>query len=247
MKKNLFPYLSETPTAAGNKSFFRTGPVSLNRNAVYVENTTFNHCYVLYETEADAELRSRRDQVFAAIRKIDFRAALNVMGYDALMDFASSMQRWANGLDFVDSPNYHPQTVQALEQVFRDDEEHRFRLLDRMRQDCEYYLGNGNRCPKHLWAKKETDQIMHMKELWASFHEDKKPQWLSWEDILRYEKAMCPQPMLDELYALTLREQDGEILSDDEKDRYLILYRWLHRLGVEIPFGVEIRKGGKNG
>ena len=223
-----------------NERYDKDPQIDVNGNAVYDEITTYDRCYALYETKEDAELRSSRDQILAVLHKIDFRAVLSAMSYDALVDFSKSMRRWAEDLDFVNKPNYHPQTLQSLAQVFHADEERRYRLLDRMRQDCEYYLGGGNRCPKHLWAKKETDQIMYMKELWRSFPEDKKPEWLSWENILHYEKEMCPQPMLAELYALTLREQDGEVLSDDEKDRYLILYHWLCRLDVEIPFGVEI-------
>ncbi len=34
-----------------------------------------------------------------------------------------------------------------------------YMLLDRMRLDCEYYLGYGNRCAKYLWAGNEKDQI----------------------------------------------------------------------------------------
>lgn len=28
----------------------------------------------------------------------------------------------------------------------------RYQMLDRMRQDCEYFLGCGNRVTKYLWA-----------------------------------------------------------------------------------------------
>ena len=28
----------------------------------------------------------------------------------------------------------------------------RYMMLDRLRVDCEYFLGNGNRNEKHLWA-----------------------------------------------------------------------------------------------
>ena len=35
-----------------------------------------------------------------------------------------------------------------------------------------------------------TDQIGYMKALWNSFPEDGKPEWLTMEQILNYEKQM---------------------------------------------------------
>ena len=63
-------------------------------------------------------------------------------------------------------------------------------LLDRLRCDCEYYLGFGNRNKKHLWALDEEDHIASMKELYNKIPENKKPEWLKYEDILEYEKQM---------------------------------------------------------
>lgn len=64
-----------------------------------------------------------------------------------------------------------------------------YQLLGRLVQDCEYYLGNGNRAKKHLWAGDEVSQIEKMKELYAGFAE--KPKWITSADIERYEAAMC--------------------------------------------------------
>lgn len=69
----------------------------------------------------------------------------------------------------------------------------RYMMLDRMRQDCDYYLGYGNRNAKQLWAGDEKAQIENMKALWNSFPEEDKPEWLTWEDILEYEKQMCKE------------------------------------------------------
>lgn len=65
-----------------------------------------------------------------------------------------------------------------------------YQMLARLQMDCGYYLGNGNRCTKHLWAGDEQKQIEEMKKLWNSFSEDKKPEWISWEQILAYENEM---------------------------------------------------------
>lgn len=66
----------------------------------------------------------------------------------------------------------------------------RYRLLSRLQMDCNYYLGNGNRNVKYLWAENEADQIEVMKELHESFSDEDKPEWLTWDDILNYESQM---------------------------------------------------------
>ena len=65
-----------------------------------------------------------------------------------------------------------------------------YQMLGRLQSDCEYYLGYGNRNNKHLWAGNEQEHINEMKKLYKSFTDDKKPEWLTWEDILNYEKRM---------------------------------------------------------
>ena len=66
-----------------------------------------------------------------------------------------------------------------------------YQMLDRLRSDCDYYLGYGCRNPSRLCGNSEKEHIEEMKRLWLSFSEDEKPQWLPWEKILQYEKAMC--------------------------------------------------------
>jgi len=68
-----------------------------------------------------------------------------------------------------------------------------YMMLDRLRSNCDYYLGYGNRCAKHLWAGNEQDQINEMKKLYNSFPDDQKPEWLTYEQILDYEKAMIKE------------------------------------------------------
>ena len=71
------------------------------------------------------------------------------------------------------------------------DEKFRYMMLSRLKQDCDYFLGNGNRSIKYLWAGSEKDQIQEMKTRHNAFTDDKKPEWLTWGDILRYEALMC--------------------------------------------------------
>ena len=87
------------------------------------------------------------------------------------------------------------------------DETFRYQMLDRMRSDCEYYLGNGNRYSKHLWAGNEHTHILYMKALWNSFPREGKPEWLSMEEICDYEKKMTEKKpsLADKLQAAEAR------------------------------------------
>lgn len=67
-----------------------------------------------------------------------------------------------------------------------------YMLLSRLQQDCEYYLGCGNRAKKHLWAGDEVSQIQKMKELYNALPE--KPEWLTLERIEQYEAEMVNAP-----------------------------------------------------
>lgn len=85
----------------------------------------------------------------------------------------------------------------SISELLSHDETFRYRMLSRMKMDCNYYLGNGNCYPGHLWAQNEYNQILYMKALWNSFPEDGKPEWLSMEQICEYEKKMLDkQPSL---------------------------------------------------
>ncbi len=66
----------------------------------------------------------------------------------------------------------------------------KYMLLDRMKMDCNYYLGNGNRLKKYLWSGDEKEHIENMKALWNSFPEDGKPERLTMEQIENYEKQI---------------------------------------------------------
>lgn len=63
-----------------------------------------------------------------------------------------------------------------------------YMLLDRLRSDNDYFLGNGGRSEKHLWAGNVDDQIAKMRELWNGL--DEKPEWLTEEQIDDYERRM---------------------------------------------------------
>jgi hypothetical protein len=68
------------------------------------------------------------------------------------------------------------------------DDKFKYMMLSRLQSDNEYYLGNGNRNEKHLWAGSVDGQISEMKKLWNEVKV--KPEWLSMEEINEYEKEM---------------------------------------------------------
>lgn len=65
-----------------------------------------------------------------------------------------------------------------------------YRLVGRLKADCDYFLGAGGRAEKHLWAGNVREQIAKMRELYALLPE--KPEWLTMEDIDRYAQRMEP-------------------------------------------------------
>jgi hypothetical protein len=65
-----------------------------------------------------------------------------------------------------------------------------YMMLDRLKSDCDYFLGYGNRDERSLWAGNVNDQIAEMKKLWNNLPKSKKPEWLTMEDILEYERKM---------------------------------------------------------
>ena len=96
-----------------------------------------------------------------------------------------------------------PKVQRRLAQLIREDkffteqeksvlEQNRnYRILDRLRADCEYFLGAGNRAEKHLWAGSVYAQIVKMRELYDALPQ--KPGWLTKEMIDDYADRMAPQ------------------------------------------------------
>lgn len=78
----------------------------------------------------------------------------------------------------------------SIEDLLKEPKDFKYQLLDRLKQDCEYYLGNGNKNAKYLWSKNEKQQIEDMKALYNSFKDDEKPEWLTMENINNYAKEM---------------------------------------------------------
>jgi len=74
--------------------------------------------------------------------------------------------------------------------ILKSDAKFRYIMLGRFKSDCDCYLDFGGRSSDVLWAKDEKEHIENMKALHNSFVENDKPEWLTWEDILEYERKM---------------------------------------------------------
>lgn len=96
------------------------------------------------------------------------------------------------------------------------DDKFRYQMLDRLRSDCKYYLGYGNRSANALWARgNEAGQILHMVALYQSFPDSKKPEWLTADDIESFAVRMLgKRPTLDQqMQSATERTQPDKIES----------------------------------
>lgn len=65
-----------------------------------------------------------------------------------------------------------------------------YKMLGRLQSDCEAFLYNKTGSESRLWAGSVEEQIAEMKKLYNQLPENGKPEWLSYNDILEYEKKM---------------------------------------------------------
>lgn len=78
----------------------------------------------------------------------------------------------------------------TLQEILSQGVEFRYSLLDRMSQDCKYYLTFGEYQPCVLWAKNAIEHIKIMYAIWESFPADKKPEWLTIKQLNKYRDDM---------------------------------------------------------
>ena len=79
-----------------------------------------------------------------------------------------------------------------------------YRLLSRLKEDCDYFLGAGERQEKHLWAGSAAAQLDKMRELYALVPE--KPEWLTEQELSDYAQRMAPVQQEQAAPSLTVRE-----------------------------------------
>ena len=97
-----------------------------------------------------------------------------------------------------------------------------YMMLDRLRSDCEYFLGNGNGFLGSLYYKDIDEHIKEMKKIYESFTAQEKPEWISLKDIDNYKEKM--QEKLKEQKFIKYSKKFFELLS--EKFENNISYRY---------------------
>lgn len=126
---------------------------------------------------------------------------------------------------FDDMPNYEAYNARTAEaerfrEILNSAPEFRYQLLHRMKADCDYYLGYGNRNPRNLWASSMEEQIATMRAIWNSFPENAKPEWLSFEDIQQYEDSMANSQNIEEKSEKVAEENQIRIAIESTDDYY---------------------------
>ena len=116
-------------------------------------------------------------------------AASSELVEEGLMDYRAHGGK-GNSQDVADFIEREYLVEEPVAETVPYNYENEYRLLGRLKADCEYFLGWGGRAEKHLWAGNVREQIAKMRELYAALPE--KPEWLTMEDIDRYAQRMEP-------------------------------------------------------
>lgn len=82
------------------------------------------------------------------------------------------------------------EVVRCVEPFARHINENDYRMLGRLKSDCEYFLGYGAGNEDALYYKNVAAHCDAMEKLWNSFSEADKPEWLTMEQIQEYRDKM---------------------------------------------------------
>lgn len=86
----------------------------------------------------------------------------------------------------------HNVNFEIINPQIKPTKEDRFKymMLSRLKMDIHAYLGWTKRNNDRLYYDDPKKHIEEMKKLWDSFDEDKKPEWLTMEQIKEYERII---------------------------------------------------------
>ena len=88
-------------------------------------------------------------------------------------------------------PNNHVTRPVICDDPFvRSDYELDFRMLARLKMDCDYFLGFGYGHEGHLCHGTVEKQCDEMEKIWNTLPENEKPEWLTMEEIKEYRTKM---------------------------------------------------------
>ena len=142
-------------------------------------------------TESSLDLSDMKNDVYNALGDVAFKydPLFKEMNWDmdTCKDAFEDSIDWFMDKFFIENDEDLDESKKVESE--ENPQEFDYRLLSRLKSDCDYYLGNGNRNAEHcLWAKNEQGQIAKMREIYNKLKE--KPEWLSEEDINNYAKEM---------------------------------------------------------
>ena len=143
---------------------------------------------IAYTTVTDEEIHIQvnADLVHYRIERYLDGRFLERRQYESLDELIQNELAELDFDDLVSVSDEELESIGATPEHGSDD----YRLLSRLKADCDYFLGAGGRAEKHLWAGNVREQIAKMRELYAALPE--KPEWLTQEDIDRYAQRMEP-------------------------------------------------------
>ena len=156
----------------------------------YADFSDLGNVGIAYTTVTDQEIpiQVNVDLVNYRVERYLVGQFLERMLYDSL---GAMIKNELLDLTFDDLISVSEEELESIG-VSQDD----YRLLSRLKADCDYYLGAGGRAEKHLWAGSVEAQIAKMRELYDVLSE--KPEWLTEQDIDRYESQMTDGPELSQ-------------------------------------------------
>ena len=143
---------------------------------------------IAYTTVTDAEIpvQVNADLVHYRMERYLDGQFLERRQYESLDEL---IQNELAELDFDDLVSVSDEELESISTTPEQDSDD-YRLLSRLKADCDYFLGAGGRAEKHLWAGNVREQIAKMRELYAALPDE--PEWLTMEDIDRYAQRMEP-------------------------------------------------------
>ena len=116
----------------------------------------------------------------------DINANMYAHCFESIANKSSNRIRESN--DSISKKRIRETSENFYEDVLSRPDDFRYMMLDRFIRDCEYYLQNPNQ--KHLWSGDAISHADNMLELYNSFPEDKKPEWLSRDKLTEYRKEL---------------------------------------------------------
>lgn len=143
---------------------------------------------IAYTTVTDEEIpiQVNADLVHYRIERYLDGQFLERRQYESLDELIQNELAELDFDDLVSVSDEELESIGATPEQSSDD----YRLLSRLKADCDYFLGAGGRAEKHLWAGNVREQITKMRELYAALPDE--PEWLTMEDIDRYAQRMEP-------------------------------------------------------